>query len=233
MSIPSKITSDFYTQSIEMFCQPLAERAQIADKPCAWIKDLEKEHADISIQMKNGMEAANTMGNNLLKKLQPRMACIAAIGLGVGLGGFCAVVAGGGVLSIALGIIGALAGILAGVFIGLWAAKSESKRKMMAEYQTVFKLEADWIQGKMEKLNQQIALDGPDKEQLTSLKTHFEKVSQQEADLIASQKKNFFHQLNESLAPNSGSSEAALLKTWNERNDPKPTPTTDPKGSGS
>ena len=172
MSIPSKITLDFYIQSIDLFCKPLVERAQITDRPCEWIVDVEKEHAEIASQMKNGIEAAKTVGDQLLKKLQPRMASIASIGLGVGLGGFCAVIAGGGVLSIALGIIGALAGLLAGIFIGLWAAKAELARKMLSEHQTIFKLEADWVQGKMEKLDQQIALNGPDQGQLLVLKTH-------------------------------------------------------------
>ena len=233
MSIPSKITLDFYTRSIDLFCKPLIERAQITDKPCEWIVDVEKEHAEIARQMKNGTKAAKIVGDQLLKKLQPRMASIAAVGLGVGLGGFCAVIAGGGVLSIALGIIGALAGLLAGVFIGLWAAKTESIRKMLSDHQTVFKLEADWVQSKMEALSQQIALNGPDLRQLLVLKTHFEKISQQ-ADLIAaSQKKNFFHQMDESFQPKSDSSEAALLKAWNEKNTVSSKPAaaskTDPK----
>lgn len=215
MAIPAKINCEFYIQTIENFCRPLAERAAINGVPCQWIQDLDLEHAPISQQMREGIAASKTIFDNHLKKLR-WLACTAAIGLGVGFGGFMAFVAGGGVLSIALGIIGAIGGLIAGVFIGLSSANEQAFRKTRPHYQTAHTVEKNWIEGKMAELNQRISDNDPDTVQLQALKFHFEAVIAQHTALVSRTNKNEW--CLKLFGPSKGSNEAQLLEAWYGKN---------------
>ncbi|MBS0626473.1 MAG: hypothetical protein JSS32_10535 [Verrucomicrobia bacterium] len=216
MAIPNKVTSDFYSQSINTFCQPLAARANIAGAPCQWIQELDQQHEAISQQMREGIEAAHRTFAEHSKKMRIWMACLAGIGFGLGLGSFLGIVCGGGVLSIALGIIGGIGGIIAGVFLGLWSGKQEAFRKSQPAYQTVFSLEAHWIEGKMQELADLIQANGPDVAQLTLLQTHFQDILNQQAALTAKPRvKEWAQNL---FKPAKGSQEDQVVQSWNNRN---------------